>query len=66
MLVVDFDDTCTASDSIGLIMQTAIEATVAKARRGAASAGPAHSVPLAGAAARGAAGAASRPTFRLA
>ncbi|KAL4420336.1 hypothetical protein ABPG77_006143, partial [Micractinium sp. CCAP 211/92] len=31
LLVVDFDDTCTASDSIGLIMQTAIEATVAKA-----------------------------------
>ncbi|PSC75210.1 thiamine biosynthetic bifunctional enzyme chloroplastic isoform C [Micractinium conductrix] len=31
LLVVDFDDTCTATDSIGLLMQTAIEATVAQA-----------------------------------
>lgn len=31
LLVVDFDDTCTASDSSGLVMQTAIEATVAQA-----------------------------------
>ena len=34
LLVVDFDDTCTASDSSGLVMQTAIEATVAQVRRG--------------------------------
>ncbi|KAI3425347.1 hypothetical protein D9Q98_009111 [Chlorella vulgaris] len=31
LLVVDFDDTCTASDSSGLVMQTAIEATAAQA-----------------------------------
>ncbi|KAI7844453.1 hypothetical protein COHA_001957 [Chlorella ohadii] len=34
LLVVDFDDTCTAADSIGLLMQTAIEATVAQAADG--------------------------------
>jgi hypothetical protein len=36
LLVVDFDDTCTASDSTGLVMQTAIEATVAQADGGEA------------------------------
>ena len=39
LLVVDFDDTCTTSDSSGLVMQTAIEATVAQVRAGGVGAG---------------------------
>ena len=39
LLVVDFDDTCTTSDSSGLVMQTAIEATVAQVGAGELGAG---------------------------